>query len=130
MMKTDRALVLVTFLMLFSGCESGPAESPEWDAFADEHLEAFFTAHPCAAVGAGRHEFDGRLPDWSREGIEREIARLHVERERALAFDNASLSDPQRFERNYLLAWIDRNLFWIEEAEWPFLDAKSYRLAG
>ena len=29
------------------------------------------------------------------------------------------LTEAQRFEREYLLAVVDRNLFWLERAEWP-----------
>jgi hypothetical protein len=39
---------------------------------------------------------------------------LHTERDRAAAFDDDALDDRQRFERDYLLAGIDRILFWLE----------------
>src|SRR5262245_47568980 len=54
--------------------------APDWSAFRDEFIEAFFKAHPVFAVRSGRHEFDGQLPDWSTEGIAAEIQRLHAAR--------------------------------------------------
>jgi hypothetical protein len=89
-------------------------------------LNSYFAAHPDTAVVAGRHEFDGKLPDWSAEGIKKEIARLHSERIRAAGFKDDSLDERQRFERDYLIAQIDKDLFWLESAEGPFKNPKFY----
>jgi len=97
-----------------------------WDAFANDFINSYFAAHPDVAVFAGRHEFDGKLPDWSRAGIEREVVRLRGERARALTFDPRTLSDGQRFERDYVIAVIDGNIFWLASAEWPFKNPKFY----
>ena len=64
--------------------ESTQAET--WDKFVTRHIEARVDAHPQWAVFQGRHEYDGQLPDWSRDGIEREIARLHQARDAAMAY--------------------------------------------
>src|SRR5690606_38803683 len=45
------------------------AANAAWPRFVEDFIEAYFVAHPTFAVSAGRHEFDGRLPDWSSEGI-------------------------------------------------------------
>src|SRR5690349_4654388 len=90
-----------------------PAESRKWNAYVEAFIESYFVAHPDKAVRAGRHEFDGKLPDWSRDGLQREVARLRAERAKALSFDPATLNERQRFERDYLLAVVDRNLFWM-----------------
>src|SRR5882672_2231518 len=62
------------------------SDSAEWDAYVDDFLEAWFVAHPDFAVRAGRHEFDGKLPDWSAEGLAKEIKRLHTEKDRTAGF--------------------------------------------
>lgn len=90
-----------------------------WDHFVHTFLEEYFEAHPSFAAGAGRHEFDGRLPDWSPEGIEAEIGRLRSQRSQAVEFDPATLDERRAFEREILLAVIDSDLFWLETAEWP-----------
>ena len=89
----------------------------EWDALVASFVEQYFEAHPTFAAGAGRHELDGRLPDWSPEAFEQELARLRDDRRRALAVDAASLDGPRRFERELLVAVIESDLFWLEEAE-------------
>ena len=62
----------------------------EWAAHVDRFLEAHFQANPVAAVYAGRHEFDGRLPDLSAAAIGRNVERLEAERAKTAAFDPAS----------------------------------------
>ncbi len=89
-------------------------------------LESQFEADPPTAVWAGRHEFDGRLPDLSRAGIDNEIRRLRAQRERALQFKDDGLDETRRFERDYVAARLDGDLFWLESAELPFRDPTYY----
>ncbi len=117
-----RALVLAV-MVLFSGCskspEDGGSSNHAWDAFRDEFLEGFFETHPAFAVYQGRHEFDGRLPDWSAEGLARTGAFLKQSREKALSFDAAMLDAQRRFERDYLVSVVEENIFWSETSRWP-----------
>ena len=90
-----------------------------WDAYVDQFLSDYFAANPTFAVIQGKHEYDGKFPDWSEAGLQKEIARLKSEREKASAFKDADLDDRQKFERNYLIAQIDKDLFWRETADQP-----------
>ena len=98
----------------------------DWSTFAASFIEDYFAAHPTFAVTLGRHEFDGQLPDWSAEGIAREIARLRQARAAAMAFSTTSLDEEHQFERDYLVSRIDRDLFWLETARWPFRSPAFY----
>jgi len=94
--------------------------TPEaWDTLVSDYLESTFTARPDIAVFAGRHEHDGRLPDWSETGLEAERARLEEWRMRIGRSDTNMLDTARRFERDYVLSQIDGDLFWLERAEWP-----------
>ena len=141
MNSTRRAAVKRTgaatlgLLLLLAACQqqpsaptAPPAASAAWDAYVSEFIESYFLAQPNIAVWAGRHEFDGKLPDWSADGIKREVQRLHAERDRATAFPNDALDARQRFEREYLIATIDGDLFWQESLEWPFRNPTYYDL--
>ncbi len=101
----------------------------DWDTFVDHFVEDYFVAHPDFAVRAGRHEFDGKLPDWSPAGLAKEAERLGSNRKGALEFDPAKLDKQQRFERDYLIAVIDRDLFWLTSARWPFKNPMAYASA-
>lgn len=116
-------------LLLLAGCRptvQKPATSPEWDQFVNGYLEAYFAARPDVAVAQGRHDFDGKLPDFTTAGFDKEIARLHAARTRAQGFSTASLDSSQQFEQQYVLASIDSNLFWLESARAPYRDPYFY----
>jgi hypothetical protein len=104
---------------------TAPAASAEWDKYVQNYLDAYFAVHPDIAVGNGRHEFDGKLPDFSHAAIDKEIARLHAERTRAASF-GSELNQHQQFERDYVLSAIDSDLFWLESARWPYRDPYFY----
>jgi len=130
------SFALFASVLLLAACQQATrpsatvaaAPSAAWDTYTSEFLESYFVANPDDAVWAGRHEFDGKLPDWSAGGIKREIARLHVERERAVAFPKETLDSRQQFERDYLISQIDKGLFWQESVEWPYRNPGYYGL--
>jgi hypothetical protein len=61
------------------------------------------------------------------EGLAREIERLRNARRGAKAFDPTSLDERKAFERDYLLAVIDQELFWRERAQSPFRNPVFYQ---
>jgi uncharacterized protein (DUF885 family) len=102
------------------------SSTSRWDAFVERFVADYFAANPDFAVNAGKHEFDGQLPDWSEDGLRKEIARLHAARDQALAFSDDELDKKQRFERDYLVSRIDRDLFWLEVADRPHNNPTFY----
>jgi len=130
-----RLAVALTSLVVLTACDRHDAPPPDadvaaltqeqWVSFRDGYIDEFFKAHPTYAVRAGKHDYDGQLPDWSAAGIAAEIKRLHDARNRASAFDTG-LTDAQRFERDYLVARINRDLFWLETAGEPFRSPLFY----
>ncbi len=97
-----------------------------WDKYVEGFLNDYFAANPQFAVYSGKHEYDGKLSDWSEDGLKKEIARLHAEREKAAAFKDEQLDERQRFERDYLIAQIDKDLFWRETADQPHTNPYFY----
>ena len=123
-------LALAASAMMFIACQqqspsnqmtnsNATAANPKWDAYVEQFLTDYFTANPPFAVNQGRHEFDGKLPDWTADGLSKEIARLKAEREKASAFKDGDLDLRQRFERDYLISQIDSDVFWRETADQP-----------
>ena len=100
--------------------------SERWATVAHGFVEDYLRAQPFFAAQSGRHEFDGQLPDVSEHGIKREIARLHDAREQLMAVDVAPLLPQERFDREYLLNIVDRDLFWMEKARAPFANPAWY----
>ena len=87
--STATFLLAAIFLLLVSGCQQTTLRAPPdsasaaaWDDYVAALLESEFEADPPTAVWAGRHEFDGRLPDWSRTGVDNEIRRRPLSEKR------------------------------------------------
>ena len=138
MKNTIFAFLLVTISVLVA-CQPKTASNPpaantatttasnaKWNAYVEQFLADYFLANPSTAVFSGKHEQDGKIGDWSENGLKKEIARLKAEREKASAFKDADLDETQRFERDYLIAQIDKDLFWQETVDYPHTNPNYY----
>ena len=119
---------LMATIALLAACQSQQSRLParEWDTFVSGFIETYFEANPLFAVYQGRHEFDGRFPDWSDRGLQKWSRRLHQLRDSAAAFPIDSADAPRALERDYLMAVADGELFWLERADWPHRSASWY----
>ena len=132
------ALVLATSL---AGCDRGPPETAATDAAdaavahaatrawqdkVDAFLAGWYERNPVQAANAGKHEYDGRLPDWSATGMAADIAWLQAQRADFAAADPATMDERGRFEREYVLSAIDGQLFWLVEADAPHRNPAFY----
>ena len=131
------ALITSLAALLAAGCSREPAAPPtavaapdktaQWQGFVDRFVEDSLKTNPFLAVDAGRHEYDGQVPDWSAQGIANEVARLKAARTEAEAFPADALTPTQRFERDYLVKGvITRQLFWMDTAQFPFKNPAYY----
>ncbi|MEJ0085600.1 MAG: DUF885 domain-containing protein [Pseudomonadota bacterium] len=103
------------------------AASPKsWPQFVDAFIESRFKADPYFAVDSGRHEYDGLMPDWSRDALEADVAQLRAQRASLDEFDAAALQPEQRFEREYLRWVIGKELFWLADVGEPFRNPAWY----
>lgn len=87
--------------------------SPEWAAFADNFTEGYFEQIPFTAVLAGRHEYDGQLPDWSPEGVAEQIAFFEKALGEAEAMDD--LTPAEQLQRDQLVLVAKDMLFKLTE---------------
>lgn len=121
--------------LVVAGCSREPARSPTpaptedaareetWPGFVDRFIEARMQADPHFAVQSGRHEFDGRMPDWSRATIETDVAAL---REQLGELSRQRVTRAQEFERDYIQWIIESEIFWLETAAAPFRNPAWY----
>ena len=126
MLRLWGSLLMIGALVLCSGCgRQQPESDGKWPRFVSAFIETYFEANPQFAVYQGRHEFDGRLPDWTDAGLKAWMSRLHQLRDSAVAFSIDS-SDAASLDRDYLVAVIDRDLFWLERADLPHWNPEFY----
>ena len=92
-MKTTllAALVLVAGTLALAQAPR-PTGDPAFAKFVDDYFAARFEAYPLQGTAAGFHEYDMKMPDLSRAGIEKVIAGLHAMLTRLSAFDRSKLS--------------------------------------
>ncbi len=114
------ALAAVALLTL-AGCNQNSANYAE---FQNRFIERAFEIDPTFAANQGRHEFDGRLPDWTEQGIQTAITFLRDSITEAEAM--RGLSEEQTFQRDYLVAIARGQLFWLETADQPHTNPAFY----
>ncbi|MGD9980898.1 MAG: DUF885 domain-containing protein [Hyphomonadaceae bacterium] len=108
-------------LFMLAGCNQNSAE---WPGFQNRFIERAFELDPTFAAGQGRHEFDGRLPDWSEEGLA--AAETFLRDSIAEAEAMRGLNEEQDFQRDYLVAVARGQLFWLETADQPHTNPAFY----
>ncbi|TMJ18922.1 MAG: DUF885 domain-containing protein [Alphaproteobacteria bacterium] len=132
------ALLVSAAALALAACATGPGSPPPpdvqagetWPAFMARYIDQDFRANPAFAVVQGKHEYDGRLPDWSETGLQNEKARLRSALAAAEAFDPRRLTPEQRFERDYLMARTRGALFWVDAADQPHSNPAYYMNNG
>ena len=118
-------LCAITFAGTCYAQSSAPPDS--WNALADDYIEqAVFALNPSAATAAGVHTYDEQLEDFSRGGIDKQIAILKKFEQRTLAFDPKSLSVMDSADREMLLGAIRGSLLSLETIRVWEKDADSY----
>ncbi len=128
-----RALALLPLLLaacspwLRSSTQRAPASANADFARATEaFFHTYLADHPGFGVSLGYHEFDGRLPDVSRQGIERSIEHLREAERRFAAFAPEDLGFTEQLERDTLLLTIRSDLQGYLELRSPWRNPIGY----
>ena len=116
-----RGALLAISIGVLCACQSkpadnGPAPAPastpnattsisvEWDQTVEQFIAGFFDRYPTFAANAGKHEYDGKLPDYSQASLGANALWLHEQRNAITAFGDDRLDATQRFQREYVTA--------------------------
>jgi len=145
---SSRLKSLASVLLLCASCASQPKPVPEfaastppdpvsaapvrpnWDDFVNGLIEEYLRLHPSYAVGQGRHEYDGQLPDWSADGLKSLLTWLDEQRDKLAQFDDAGLSETQLFQRDYVRASLASEAFGLRELRLPAKSPMFYLGTG
>ncbi|MHA6723745.1 DUF885 domain-containing protein [Sphingomonas sp. RS2018] len=96
----------------------------DWTSFVKASVERNFQIDPSFAVYQGRHDFDGKLPDWSAAGLKVQEAFYRGVIADAAKFER--LTPEQMFERDYLVQVMRGKLFWLVTADQPHTNPAFY----
>ena len=116
-------LAAVAAALFFLG-SCAPRAGADWTTFQNHFIDQYFELNPTFAAYQGRHEFDGRLPDWTEAGLTAQKDFLRSSIQSAEAFNN--LTPQQDYERDYLVAVARGNLFWLDTADQPHTNPAFY----
>ncbi|MBD3729571.1 MAG: DUF885 domain-containing protein [Sphingomonadales bacterium] len=110
--------------LALASCGTSGGKPADWDAFAQSTIDEWLAIDPAFAVYQGDHKQDGKLPDWSAEGLEKRTAFLHKIVDEAKSF--TGLDKDQAFERDYLVSVAQGQLFFLEDADYPHTNPAWY----
>jgi len=126
----------IAVLVIGSGCSdvektvSSPAmietASVVWESYSSNFVEDYLPLNPAFAIYQGRHELDGQLGDFSPEGLQAGIEFRKQAIADAMALDDSTFSEAQKFERQYLINVMEGELFWLEDADQPHTNPAFY----
>ena len=119
-------LVITLALLFTEQATAAQSKRPDWDHFVADFIETYLQQHPAFAANAGRHEFDGKLPDWSPAGLKRERRWLETAQRQAGNYPATQLTTAQIFEQRSLLHTIATELFWLRSAQAPSKNPMFY----
>jgi uncharacterized protein (DUF885 family) len=108
------SLLLVSLLLATTAARAaGPAGAGDaaLATLADQYFDSYyFPMHPTYATHAGVHQYDDRLEDLTRAGVQREISALRRYERRFDAVDPARLSEHAQGNRALLLGDVRSQL--------------------
>ncbi len=101
--------------MTSTNVHAAPTPSENWNALVDEYFDqVYFKFTPTAGTSDGLHQYDSLLEEYSRAGVDREIAALRAFEKRFMAFDPKALDETAAADRQMLISFIRSNLLELE----------------
>ena len=92
----------------------GPASS-EWSKLVDSFFDGYFKLNPTQGTAAGFHQYDSYLEDYSRSGVDRQIAFAKDYLGRLNNFDSKSLPFEERQDYQLLVNNVKSTLLDLED---------------
>jgi uncharacterized protein (DUF885 family) len=91
------------------------APAAPWNALVDDFVvNVYLKFSPTGATALGLHQYDNLLEDYSRAGVDQQIAVLRQYEKRVASFDATRLSETEAGDREMLLGNIRSSLLTLE----------------
>ncbi|MDI9858808.1 DUF885 domain-containing protein [Flectobacillus roseus] len=101
---------LALVILLLTSCGLFESEDQRFEKVSSEFIENYLTGHPTVAVAQGYHQFDGKLPDFSKEGIDKEATHLNEFLAKFESLDTTKLSQNNLIDYYLLVSQVKNSL--------------------
>ncbi|MGH9492701.1 MAG: DUF885 family protein, partial [Terriglobales bacterium] len=98
-----------------------------WEKLGDRFLDQLYRFHPTGATADGLHQHDAELEDYSKAGVEAEVAALKQMRAQVEGFSEQGLDAEAQIDRRLALGYLNNRLLSLEEIRSWEKNADSYQ---
>lgn len=123
-MRLYRPLAVLLMSTSLAACMGTAPPTEPWSNYTQKTIDGWLAIDPAFAVYQGAHQFDGKLPDWSAEGLKKRGDFLRGVIDGAKAY--STLEGKEKFERDYMIKVAEGQLFMLEEADQPHRNPAFY----
>lgn len=109
------SLLFISILLAFISCNKQGAGDAAFQQLADEYLNGYLDWRPQTGTYLGLHEYDGKITDYSKTSIDKELARLKEFDKKFAAIDSASLSSKKYYDWQMLKMAVKNEIFNFED---------------
>ena len=125
-MKKLLVVIGLTFILAVSVSAQSKLEK-NFAQLTDEILENLQSYFPVKATEHGIHDYDSKLPDYSKKAVNREISKLNKFEVRLHKYSKSNLSDDNRVTLKLIKAEVDMAIWELFRIKWhtrnPYLYA-------
>ncbi len=124
--------LIIQFFLLpsLTGAQTGngPAQPAEaaFGKLVDQYFDFYFQTNPTTATQTGFHQYDGKLEDFSRSGVESEVAGLLKFRGQFGGVHRNELTEVSAGDLDVLLSTIDSRLLELQTIQMWKKDPDAY----
>jgi uncharacterized protein (DUF885 family) len=118
------ALCLLILLSLFSSIAfaqaattASPLPQAAFNKLVDEYFDFYFQFHPTAGTQAGLHQYDAKLEDFSRPGVEAEVAGLARFQKQFSSIQASQLSQESAGDLEVLISSVQAGLLELQSIQ-------------
>jgi hypothetical protein len=115
--KTTLTLLLLFAVFAFAYSREEPARrssTRSWDDLVDQFFADYYGFHPSLGTYAGFHQYDSKLEDYTRQGVDKEVAFANRYLERFEKFQSNLLSSEQEQDRQFVMIQLRARLLELE----------------
>ncbi len=127
----NRNLLIICFLFVLAACKDNDKKSTgsadaAYQTIADDFLKGYLDWRPQTAVNLGLHEYDGKITDYSKASLDKELARLKEFEQKMAGLDTSKLSSKMYYDFRILRSAIMNEILGFEGTRDYFNNPMEY----